>query len=112
VSIQGKKACIRPSLLPFEREFSSSLSVGPSFLPDGVTVPRVPYYLGSKVGFAVVSIIFISNCIGFVTGSVANIVLNDKLGFGKVRGSLQHRTAPRQSLVGYRPGIGRTNDRF
>jgi len=31
----------------------------------------------------VVSVIFIANCIGFVTGSISNIFLNDKLGFGK-----------------------------
>jgi len=30
-----------------------------------------------------VSLVFIANCIGFVTGSTLNIFLNDKIGFGK-----------------------------
>ncbi|KAH9998617.1 MFS general substrate transporter [Russula vinacea] len=47
----------------------------------GPLLPRIQSVY--HVGFAVVSSIFIANCIGFVTGSVANIVLNDKLGFGK-----------------------------
>ncbi|KAI9509245.1 MFS general substrate transporter [Russula earlei] len=48
----------------------------------GPLLPRIQSVY--HVGFAVVSIIFIANCIGFVTGSIANIVLNDKLGFGRV----------------------------
>ncbi|KAI0278077.1 MFS general substrate transporter [Russula aff. rugulosa BPL654] len=48
----------------------------------GPLLPRIQNVY--HVNFVVVSLIFIANCIGFVTGSAANIVLNDKLGFGKV----------------------------
>ncbi|KAI0000192.1 MFS general substrate transporter [Russula compacta] len=52
---------------------------------DGSTGPLLPRIQSVyHVGFAVVSVVFIANCIGFVTGSIANIVMNDKLGFGKV----------------------------
>lgn len=52
---------------------------------DGSTGPLLPaiqrHY---NVGFAVVSMIFVLNCIGFVTGATANVHLSDKFGFGKV----------------------------
>ncbi|KAH9973883.1 major facilitator superfamily domain-containing protein [Lactifluus volemus] len=48
----------------------------------GPLLPRIQSYY--HVGFAVVSIIFIANCIGFVIGSTSNVFLNDKLGFGKI----------------------------
>ncbi|KDQ58464.1 hypothetical protein JAAARDRAFT_669074 [Jaapia argillacea MUCL 33604] len=52
---------------------------------DGTTGPMIPafqrYY---NIGFATVSCIFILNCVGFLSGAVANVWLNDKLGLGKV----------------------------
>ncbi|KDQ58458.1 hypothetical protein JAAARDRAFT_128981 [Jaapia argillacea MUCL 33604] len=55
---------------------------------DGSTGPLLPaiqnFY---HIGFATVSLIFVSNCIastGFLSGAVANVWLNDKLGLGKV----------------------------
>ncbi|KDQ58463.1 hypothetical protein JAAARDRAFT_129011, partial [Jaapia argillacea MUCL 33604] len=52
---------------------------------DGTTGPLIPafqqYY---NIGFATVSCIFILNCVGFLSGAVANVWLNDKLGLGKV----------------------------
>ncbi|KAF8265759.1 major facilitator superfamily domain-containing protein [Lactarius quietus] len=52
---------------------------------DGSTGPLLPRIQSVyHVGFAVVSVIFIANCIGFLTGSTSNIFLNDKLGFGKI----------------------------
>ncbi|EPQ52111.1 MFS general substrate transporter [Gloeophyllum trabeum ATCC 11539] len=52
---------------------------------DGTTGPLIPaiqeHY---HVGFAVVSLIFVTNCIGYLSGAFANVILNDKLGFGKV----------------------------
>ncbi|KAI0764598.1 MFS general substrate transporter [Trametes elegans] len=52
---------------------------------DGTTGPLLPkiqsYY---HLGFAVVSLIFIFNTIGYLSGAVANVWLTDKFGFGKV----------------------------
>ncbi|KAH9031650.1 MFS general substrate transporter [Lactarius pseudohatsudake] len=55
--------------------------VGWSDSSTGPLLPRIQSVY--DVGFAVVSVIFIANCIGFVAGSTLNIFLNDKLGFGK-----------------------------
>ncbi|THH16127.1 hypothetical protein EW146_g4461 [Bondarzewia mesenterica] len=52
---------------------------------DGTTGPLLPRIQSVyHVGFAVVSLVFISNCVGFVIGSVSNIMLTDRVGFGKV----------------------------
>ncbi|KAJ3726717.1 MFS general substrate transporter [Lentinula raphanica] len=52
---------------------------------DGSVGPLLPviqaYY---SVGFAVVSLLFVVNCCGFVVGAAVNIWLNERLGFGKV----------------------------
>ncbi|KAK7677635.1 hypothetical protein QCA50_019326 [Cerrena zonata] len=52
---------------------------------DGSTGPLLPtiqrYH---NIGFAIVSLLFIFNCIGFVSGAMMNVYLNDRLGFGKV----------------------------
>ncbi|TFK46868.1 MFS general substrate transporter [Heliocybe sulcata] len=53
---------------------------------DGTTGPLIPAIQAHyHIGFAVVSLIFVTNCIGFLAGAFANVYLNDKLGFGKVR---------------------------
>ncbi|KAG9313550.1 MFS general substrate transporter [Chiua virens] len=52
---------------------------------DGTTgplLPRIQKVYG--VNFAVVSLIFVFACIGFLTGAFSNVVLNDRYGFGKV----------------------------
>lgn len=52
---------------------------------DGTTGPLLPRMQSNyHVGYAVVSLIFIFNCVGFVTAAAANVHLTDKLGFGKV----------------------------
>ncbi|KAI0356007.1 MFS general substrate transporter [Trametes cingulata] len=52
---------------------------------DGSTGPLLPRIQAVyHVGFAVVSLIFISNCIGFVSGAALNVWLTDRLGFGTV----------------------------
>ncbi|KAA1472100.1 MFS general substrate transporter [Dentipellis sp. KUC8613] len=52
---------------------------------DGTTGPLLPVIQKHyNVGFAVVSLIFVLNCIGFVIGAFLNVHLNDKFGFGKV----------------------------
>ncbi|KAI0052068.1 MFS general substrate transporter [Auriscalpium vulgare] len=52
---------------------------------DGTTGPLLPRMQEVyHVGFAVVSLIFIANCVGFVAGSISNIYLTDRLGFGRV----------------------------
>ncbi|KAI0656948.1 major facilitator superfamily domain-containing protein [Cubamyces menziesii] len=52
---------------------------------DGTTGPMLPriqeHY---HVGFAVVSLLFVFNTIGFISGAFANIYLTDKFGMGKV----------------------------
>ncbi|RDX45187.1 MFS general substrate transporter [Lentinus brumalis] len=52
---------------------------------DGTTGPLLPRIQRVyHVGFAVVSVIFIFNCIGFLTAAATNVWLTDRLGFGKV----------------------------
>ncbi|KAI9438606.1 MFS general substrate transporter [Lactarius indigo] len=67
--------------------------IGWSDSSTGPLLPRIQSVY--DVGFAVVSVIFIANCIGFVAGSTLNIFLNDKLGFGKtiVLGSVAQMVA-------------------
>ncbi|OCH87228.1 MFS general substrate transporter [Obba rivulosa] len=52
---------------------------------DGTTGPLLPtiqrHY---DIGFAIVSLLFVMNCIGFLSGSLLNVHLNDRYGFGKV----------------------------
>ncbi|KAI0332816.1 MFS general substrate transporter [Cubamyces sp. BRFM 1775] len=52
---------------------------------DGTTGPMLPriqeHY---HVGFALVSLLFVFNTIGFISGAFANIYLTDKFGMGKV----------------------------
>ncbi|KAG2050035.1 MFS general substrate transporter [Suillus hirtellus] len=49
---------------------------------NGPLLPRIQKVYG--VGYAVVSLIFICACVGFITGAVSNVILAEKLGFGKV----------------------------
>ncbi|CAL1713982.1 unnamed protein product [Somion occarium] len=52
---------------------------------NGTVGPLLPRIQGVyHVGFAVVSLIFVFNAIGFLVASVANVYLSDKLGFGTV----------------------------
>ncbi|THH06656.1 hypothetical protein EW145_g3933 [Phellinidium pouzarii] len=51
---------------------------------DGTNGPLLPIVQNHyHIGFTVVSMIFISNCIGFVIGAVANVRMTQKLGFGR-----------------------------
>ncbi|KAG1748272.1 MFS general substrate transporter [Suillus paluster] len=45
-------------------------------------LPRIQEVYG--VGYAVVSLIFVFACVGFITGAVSNVILAERLGFGKV----------------------------
>jgi fucose permease len=49
---------------------------------NGPLLPRLQKVYG--VGYAVVSLIFVFACVGFVTGAVSNVILAERLGFGKV----------------------------
>ncbi|KAH9847459.1 MFS general substrate transporter [Lenzites betulinus] len=52
---------------------------------DGTTGPMLPRIQANyHVNFAVVSLLFVCNTIGFISGAFANIYLTDKFGFGKV----------------------------
>ncbi|KAF8843925.1 MFS general substrate transporter [Paxillus ammoniavirescens] len=52
---------------------------------DGTTGPLLPRIQKVyNVNFAVVSLIFVFACVGFLTGAFSNVVLNDRYGFGKL----------------------------
>ncbi|KAI8976584.1 MFS general substrate transporter [Trametes punicea] len=52
---------------------------------DGTTGPLLPRIQSVyHVNFAIVSLIFVFNCIGFVAGAAANVWLTDRFGFGTV----------------------------
>ncbi|KEP48307.1 MFS general substrate transporter [Rhizoctonia solani 123E] len=48
----------------------------------GPLLPTIQEYYG--VNFTIVSMLFVSGCIGFISAAVVNIHLTDRLGFGKV----------------------------
>ncbi|KAI5118166.1 hypothetical protein M0805_005788 [Coniferiporia weirii] len=51
---------------------------------DGTSGPMLPAMQSHyHIGFTIVSLIFVANCVGYVTGSLANIHFTSKLGFGK-----------------------------
>ncbi|KAF8484334.1 MFS general substrate transporter [Gautieria morchelliformis] len=51
---------------------------------DGATGPLLPtiqrHY---HVNFAIVSLLFVSNCVGFVIGALSNVFFTERFGFGK-----------------------------
>ncbi|KIK79530.1 hypothetical protein PAXRUDRAFT_276762 [Paxillus rubicundulus Ve08.2h10] len=49
---------------------------------NGPLLPRIQEVYG--VGYAMVSLIFVFACLGFITGALSNVVLSERLGFGKV----------------------------
>lgn len=52
---------------------------------DGTTGPLLPRIQRVySVNFAVVSLLFVFACIGFMTGALSNLVLDGRYGFGKV----------------------------
>ncbi|KAK7681380.1 hypothetical protein QCA50_015472 [Cerrena zonata] len=52
---------------------------------DSSTGPLLPTIQRSyNVGFSVVSLLFVFNCVGFLSGALMNVHLNDRFGFGKV----------------------------
>ncbi|CCL99206.1 uncharacterized protein FIBRA_01221 [Fibroporia radiculosa] len=52
---------------------------------DGSTGPLLPRIQRNYgIGFAIVSLLFVTNCIGFLSGAMMNVYLNHKFGFGKV----------------------------
>ncbi|KAI9567524.1 major facilitator superfamily domain-containing protein [Boletus coccyginus] len=67
---------------------------------DGTTgplLPRIQRVYG--LSFAVVSLIFVSTCLGFLTGAFLNVALNDRYGFGKVVSS--HSDGSILQAIGY-----------
>ncbi|KAI0358139.1 MFS general substrate transporter [Trametes cingulata] len=57
---------------------------------DGTTGPLLPrMQTVYHVGFALVSLVFVSNCLGFISAAAANVWLTDRLGFGKVSSVIQ-----------------------
>ncbi|KAI9458666.1 MFS general substrate transporter [Lactarius psammicola] len=80
ISEPSKSAGLRAKIQFFSLCWTLFL-IGWSDSSTGPLLPRIQSVY--DVGFAVVSVVFIANCIGFVTGSTLNVFLNDKLGFGK-----------------------------
>ncbi|KAJ7753373.1 major facilitator superfamily domain-containing protein [Mycena maculata] len=52
----------------------------------GPLIPRIQTVY--HVNFAIVSLTFVFACVGFISGALINVPLSDKLGFGKVMGSM------------------------
>ncbi|KAI0918794.1 hypothetical protein AcV7_006924 [Taiwanofungus camphoratus] len=61
---------------------SSNASSRSGRVPRRPLLPRIQSVY--HVGFAVVSLIFVCNCIGFVVAATANVALTDRFGFGTV----------------------------
>ncbi|RDB30823.1 Bypass of stop codon protein 6 [Hypsizygus marmoreus] len=52
---------------------------------DGSTGPLLPVIQRDyHIGFSIVSLYFVSNCAGFISGAALNVWLNDRIGFGKI----------------------------
>ncbi|CCO32693.1 Bypass of stop codon protein 6 [Rhizoctonia solani AG-1 IB] len=52
---------------------------------DATTGPLLPAFQAHyKINFTVVSMLFVSNCVGFLSAAVINIRLTDQLGLGKI----------------------------
>ncbi|CAE6440915.1 unnamed protein product [Rhizoctonia solani] len=52
---------------------------------DATTGPLLPTIQAQySIGFIVVSMLFVSNCVGYLSAALLNIHLSDRLGFGKV----------------------------
>ncbi|KAL1744994.1 major facilitator superfamily domain-containing protein [Schizophyllum fasciatum] len=57
---------------------------------DGTTGPLLPRIQQVyNVNYAIVSLLFVCACVGFITGALVNVPLSERLGFGKVRSALQ-----------------------
>ncbi|KDQ09339.1 hypothetical protein BOTBODRAFT_37096 [Botryobasidium botryosum FD-172 SS1] len=78
---------ITKDMINYERAAFASLCFS-QFLNgwnDGSTgplLPRMQEFYG--VGFAVVSLVFISSCCGFIFAALMNVPLSDRFGFGKI----------------------------
>ncbi|EEB89977.1 hypothetical protein MPER_11875, partial [Moniliophthora perniciosa FA553] len=52
---------------------------------DGSVGPFASCYsTGLSIGFEVVALLFVTNCVGFITGAFLNVYATHRLGFGKV----------------------------
>ncbi|KAL5501376.1 hypothetical protein ACEPAH_8636 [Sanghuangporus vaninii] len=85
----GKTPSVLSEMSKEERRFeilSYCTTLGILFMQgwnDGTTGPLLPTMQSHyKIGYTVVSLIFVSNCIGFVSAAIANIRMVQKLGFG------------------------------
>ncbi|KAG6845108.1 hypothetical protein H0H87_000807 [Tephrocybe sp. NHM501043] len=55
---------------------------------DGSSGPLLPAFQRQyNLGYLVVSLYFVSNCVGFILGGAVNMYLDGKIGFGKVGSS-------------------------
>ncbi|OCH87236.1 MFS general substrate transporter [Obba rivulosa] len=51
---------------------------------DGTTGPLLPIIQHHyNIGFAIISLLFVTTTVGFLSGSILNVSLNDRFGFGK-----------------------------
>ncbi|KAF8517398.1 MFS general substrate transporter [Hysterangium stoloniferum] len=64
---------------------------------DGTTGPLLPRIQKNyHVNFAVVSLLFVCACIGFIIGGLSNVFFTERLGFGKV-----NNTRALSQVIGY-----------
>ncbi|TFK72081.1 MFS general substrate transporter [Pluteus cervinus] len=62
---------------------------------DGTTGPLLPKIKSVfDVGFTLVSLIFVFACFGYITGALMNVVLSERLAFGKITAAVLQVVSP------------------
>ncbi|KAH8110061.1 MFS general substrate transporter [Phellopilus nigrolimitatus] len=80
ISAIDKKAARRKEHIAFGALLWAIFMEGWNDGTNGPLLPAMQHHY--NIGFTVVSLIFVANCIGFVSGAVANVRMVQKLGFG------------------------------
>ncbi|KAI5897014.1 MFS general substrate transporter [Schizophyllum commune H4-8] len=78
---------IRAGHLQFPAACYASMLAGWNDGTTGPLLPRIHQVYG--VNYAVVSLLFVCACVGFLSGALINIPLSDRLGYGEVRPIIQ-----------------------
>ncbi|KAL1692495.1 major facilitator superfamily domain-containing protein, partial [Schizophyllum commune] len=78
---------IRAGHLQFFAACYASMLAGWNDGTTGPLLPRIQQVYG--VNYAVVSLLFVCACVGFLSGALINVPLSDRLGYGKVRPIIQ-----------------------
>ncbi|TFY55750.1 hypothetical protein EVG20_g9203 [Dentipellis fragilis] len=78
---ESKRSLTTRASVQFASLCLTMLLAGWNDASTGPLLPRIQAVY--HVGFAIVSLVFVLSSVGFVVGSISNVVFNDKLGFGK-----------------------------